>query len=246
MDSRLSLMRKQLGLRQDELALILGCSKQNISMIERGKSSLSERNAALLVKKFNLNPLWLQGESVPMLLPGARHASRLDNSAHPEGRGIPSSVPMFDLDAAPSLAELFRLTSSSGGKLGRRGRPGRMSASERSHTPVGWISIPGMPESDGALRLVGNAMGPILCSGDIVVYKQIDFRSEIFWGELYIISMWSSVGEYITVRYVRPSTRENHIILAGENAEFAELEVPLERISALALVKCSIRMNSAK
>ncbi len=246
MNSRLKQIRKHLQLKQNEMAEILDCSTGNISMIESGKSVLSERNKRLLVKKFNLNPLWLDGENVPMLLPGAEHSARVDNSAHPEGRSIRASVPLFDIESIDSLADLFRLTSASGGKLGKRGRPGRMTSEERSHRPLGWISLPGLPDCDGALKLVGEAMNPILRNGDIVIYKQLDFTSEIFWGDMYLLSMETSAGEYITVRYIRRSPKDGYAILAGEDPSFADTEIELSKINALAVVKASVRMNYAK
>ncbi len=222
MESRLKQARKYLDLRQEELAKIFECSKENISMIERGKSSLSERNKKILVKKFNFNPLWLEGENAPMLMPETEHAVMMQEAP----ALYPESIPIYDMEKVQGLAQLFRRT--------RRPRA------------AGYISIPHMPKCDGALRIVGDSMNPVLRSGDLVLYRQLDDTSEIFWGEMYLVSVDTSAGEYIAVRYIRKSKADGMAVLAGENPLFADTEVELSKIGALAFVKATIRMNSSK
>ncbi len=222
MESRLKQARKYLDLKQEELADIFDCSKENISMIERGKSSLSERNKKILVKKFNFNPLWLDGENVQMLMPETEHAVRMQEAP----ALFPESIPIYDMDNVAGLAVLFRRT--------------------RRPKPSGYISIPNMPRCDGALRVVGDSMSPVLRSGDLVLYRQLADPSEIFWGEMYLVSVETSAGEYIAVRYIRKSEKKGVVILAGENPMFADTEVELSKIAALAFVKATIRLNSSK
>ncbi len=222
MESRLKQARKYLDLKQEELADVFDCSKENISMIERGKSALSERNKKILVKKFNFNSLWLDGEDVPMLMPATEHAVRMQEAP----ALFPESIPLYDMDKVQGLAHLFR-------------RARRPKAS-------GYISIPHIPRCDGALRVVGDAMHPILRSGDLVLYSQLADTSEIFWGEMYLVSVETSAGEYIAVRYIRKSEKKGMAILAGENPLFADTEVELSKISALAFVKATFRLNSSK
>ena len=59
MESRLKLIRKELGITQEVLAQKLGIGKSALSMIETGKSALSERNKNILVQELNINPDWL-------------------------------------------------------------------------------------------------------------------------------------------------------------------------------------------
>ncbi len=222
MESRLKQARKYLGITQEELANIFDCRKENISMIERGKSSLSERNKKCLVKKFNFNPLWLEGENAPMLMPETEHAVRMQETP----ALFPESVPVYDMDNVEGLAQLFRRT--------------------RRPTAEGYISIPRMPKCDGAVRVVGDSMSPVLRSGDLVLYRQLKDVSEIFWGEMYLVSVETSAGEYIAVRYIRKSEKKGMAVLAGENPLFADTEVELSKIGALAFVKATVRLNSLK
>jgi hypothetical protein len=156
-------------------------------------------------------------------------------------------VPLFDMGRVPDLASLFRYTSENAGKIGRkRLGPGRMTVLERTFEPVGFISIPGLPRCDGALRIAGGGMTPAIGSGDVVIYRQLDSTAEIIWGEMYLLSVDTPLGEYIAVRYLRRSEIDGFAIMSGENPAFADTEVALADITALALVKASIRMNSAK
>lgn len=102
------------------------------------------------------------------------------------------------------------------------------------------------PACDGAVRIVGDSMSPVLRSGDLVLYRQLADPSEIFWGEMYLVAVEHSAGEYIAVRYIRKSENKGMALLAGENPEFADTEVELSKITALAFVKATIRLNSVK
>ena len=60
MTDRLRWIRKELGLTQEMLARRLGIGKSALSMIETGKTALSERNKNILVQELNVNPDWLE------------------------------------------------------------------------------------------------------------------------------------------------------------------------------------------
>ena len=59
MGERLKLIRKSLGLTQEQLAQRLGVGKTALSMIETGKARLSSRNRNILIQDLNVNPTWL-------------------------------------------------------------------------------------------------------------------------------------------------------------------------------------------
>ena len=60
MNERVKLIRKQLGMTQEQLAQRLGIGKAALSMIETGKAGLSARNRNILVQELNINPDWLE------------------------------------------------------------------------------------------------------------------------------------------------------------------------------------------
>ena len=88
-------------------------------------------------------------------------------------------------------------------------------------------------------------MYPLLKSGDIVMYKEInDIANGIFWGEMYLLSIDMGGEEYITVKYIQKASDSQYIRLVSENKHHQDKEVSLAQVKALALVKASIRINA--
>ncbi len=224
MESRVKLIRKALKMTQEQLAQRLGVGKTALSMIETGKSGLSSRNKNILVQELNVNPDWLdtgEGEmfnAAPKLTNAFRH--RTDNS-------LPlQSVPLYSIEGTAGLVPLFN--------------------DRESNVPINYIHIPNLPKCDGAIYVVGDSMYPLLKSGDIVLYKQLHDLGDIFWGDMYLLSIDIDGEEYVTVKYIQKSEKEGYIKLVSQNPHHADKDVEVGRVRALALVKASIRMNSMR
>ena len=135
-------------------------------------------------------------------------------------------VPLYDLEATAGLQELF-----SGGK----------SAVQILDT----IKIPHLPKCDGAISITGDSMYPLLKSGDMVLYKEIPLDS-IFYGEMYLLSYkiddWE---EYVTVKYVQKSDLgDEYLRLVSQNQHHQPKDVLKAHITAIAIIKASIRINT--
>ena len=221
MGERVKAIRKALGLTQDQLAGRLGIGKAALSMIETGKAGLSARNRNILVQELNVNPEWLEGGKGNMFNAEpdlTAYRLRTDNS-------LPlQSVPLYSIEGTAGLVPLF--------------------TDQAQAKPVNFIHIPNLPKCDGAVYVAGDSMYPLLKSGDIVLYKQLHDIRDIFWGDMYLLSVEIDGEEYITVKYVRQSEREGFVRLVSENPLHADKEVEIDRIRAIALVKASIRMNA--
>ena len=191
MNERVKLIRKQLGMTQEQLAQRLGIGKAALSMIETGKAGLSARNRNILVQELNVNPEWLES-----------------------GKGN-----MFN--AEPDLTAYMHRTDNS-------------------------LPLQSVPLYDGAIYIVGDSMYPLLKSGDIVLYKQLGDINDIFWGDMYLLSIDIDGEEYVTVKYIQKSDREGYVKLVSQNPHHADKDVAINRIRAIALVKASIRMNSIR
>jgi hypothetical protein len=89
-------------------------------------------------------------------------------------------------------------------------------------------------------------MYPLLKSGDIVLYKQLQSLDDVFWGDMYLLSIDINGEEYITVKYLQKSEFEGCVKLVSQNQRHADKDIPADKIRALALVKASIRMNSMR
>ena len=223
MNDRIKLIRKALGMTQEQLAQHLGIGKAALSMIETGRAGVSARNRNILVQELNVNPEWLDGGKGQMFnaepdLTAYRH--RTDNS-------LPlQSVPLSSIEGTAGLVPLF--TDSA-----------RMK-------PLNYIHIPNLPKCDGAIYVAGDSMYPLLKSGDIVLYKQLGSIDDIFWGDMYLLSLDLDGEEYITVKYIQKAERDDYVKLVSQNPHHADKEIAKSRIRALALVKASIRMNSIR
>ena len=224
MESRVKLIRKALGLTQEQLAQRLGIGKTALSMIETGKTRLSSRNRNILVQELNVNPEWIEDgkgdmfNAEPNLTNAFTH--RTDNS-------LPlQSVPLYSIEGTAGLVPLFN--------------------DRESWTPVNYIHIPNLPKCDGAIYVVGDSMYPLLKSGDIVLYKQLHDIDDIFWGDMYLLSIDIDGEEYVTVKYIHKSEREGCIKLVSQNPHHADKDIEVNRVRALAVVKASIRINSLR
>lgn len=221
---RVKQIRKELEMTGEQLAALLGVGKSALSMIETGKSALSERNKNILVQELNVNPDWLDtGRGEMFNCPKDEwqpFTHRTDNT-------IPhQSVPLYNMEGTAGLVPLFVDSS----KI----------------KPVDYIHIPNLPKCDGAIYVVGDSMYPLLKSGDIVLYKQMNDLNNIFWGDMYLLSIDLEGEEYITVKYIQKSERRGCIKLVSQNPHHADKDIEIERVRALALVKASIRMNSIR
>ena len=224
MGHRLKLIRKTLGMTQEQLAQRLGVGKTALSMIETGKARLSNRNKNIIVQEFNVSPEWLEsgvGEMFnadPSLV--KEFSRKTDNSLPMQ------SVPLYSIEGTAGLVPLF--------------------TDRMSIEPVNYIHIPNLSKCDGAIYVVGDSMYPLLKSGDIVLYKQLQSLEDVFWGDMYLLSIDINGEEYITVKYVQKSDRAGYVRLVSQNQHHADKDVQVEKIRAIALVKASIRMNSIR
>lgn len=223
MGERLKLIRKALGMTQEQLAQRLGVGKTALSMIETGRSRLSARNKNILVQELNANPEWLESGVGEMFNAEPSLASfRLRG----EGELPLQSVPLYSIEGTAGLVPLFE--------------------QQEAHTPINYIHIPNLPKCDGAIYVAGDSMYPLLKSGDIVLYKQLHDLDDIFWGNMYLLSIDIDGEEYVTIKYIQRAEREGYIKLVSENHHHAEKEVALHRVRAIALVKASVRMNTMR
>lgn len=133
------------------------------------------------------------------------------------------SIPVYDVEAAANLKTIF---------------------DNKTQNILGEITMPNIPRCDGAIYVRGDSMYPLLKSGDIVGYKEIFNFENVIYGEMYIVAYDIEGDEYVCVKYVNHSERDGFIKLVSYNPHHDPKDIPIARISAMALVKFSIRMNT--
>ncbi len=223
-NERFRQIRKKLEMTQEQLAQRLGVGKAALSMIETGKAGLSSRNLNIMVQEFNVNPEWVETGEGNMFSAEPnlnKFCLRTTDSSLPL-----QSVPLYSIEGTAGLVPLF--------------------ANSEVAKPVNFIHIPNLPKCDGAIYIVGDSMYPLLKSGDIVLYKQISDISDIFWGDMYLLSIDLDGEEYVMVKYLQKSDDPSRVRLVSQNSHHADKEIDISRIRALALVKASVRMNSMR
>lgn len=135
------------------------------------------------------------------------------------------AIPLYNLEATAGIVTLFK--------------------DSKEFTPIDYLHIPNLPKCDGALYVTGDSMYPLLKSGDIVAYKQIqDFVNDIFWGEMYLVSVDIGGEEMVTIKYVQKSEKEGYIKLVSQNKHHQDKEIQMSKLRAMAIVKASVRINS--
>ncbi|WP_332457483.1 LexA family transcriptional regulator [Petrimonas sp.] len=134
-------------------------------------------------------------------------------------------VPLYDIDAAANLKTLFE---------------------NKKQNIIGMVWVPNMPVVDGAMFVRGDSMYPILKAGDIIVYKEVSEFQYVIYGEMYVVSWKWDGDEFVNVKYISRSEKEDHIKLISYNTYHEPMDIPVSLIQAMALVKISIRYNTVK
>ncbi|WP_295940237.1 S24 family peptidase [uncultured Alistipes sp.] len=133
-------------------------------------------------------------------------------------------LPLYDIDAIAGLEEIF----ASGNQV-----------------PIDDLRVPGLPRCDGAVRVTGDSMHPLLMKGDIILYKVVpNRRGGLFFGEIYLLDIVADGEEYITIKYVYQSSTPGYYTLVSENPKYTPKEVLIDNVRAMAIVKASVRCFS--
>ena len=175
--------------------------------------------------------------STDWLLRGEGEMLRSDDDA---GDVIPLSHPktpdkvypvsefnLYDIDVSAGLSRLFD------------------EEGDRNRALLGKISIPNMPKCDGAVKVIGDSMYPLLKSGDIIAYKEVHSIESVQYGEIYILQIEQDSDVSVVVKYVKKSSEgSDYLNLVSYNKEHDPKDVRKEYITALARVILCIRQFS--
>jgi len=169
----------------------------------------------------NISPEWLitgKGDMIKTEITKIYHPKIIEKEYDEQ------YIPLYNLEAVAGLKVLF---------------------DNNKENILDLIKIPHLPKCDGAVYVTGDSMYPLLKSGDIVLYKQIqDIMSHIYYGEMYLLSLDMEGDEYVTVKYLHKSDLQDYIKLVSYNHHHEPKDIPIKSIKALALIKASIRMNT--
>lgn len=233
-------IKLQLGIKTDtQLAIFLGTTQSNIATWKKRNTI----NYELIIAKCpNIDANWLLTGEGEMLKEGYRGIKRGRPKLEREDNNVSQSdfilktdsimqhnqiIPLYDIHATAGLVTLFQ---------------------SDKQTPVDYYSIPNLPKVDGAVRISGDSMYPLLKSGDIVFYRQINnILENLYFGEIYLLDINNDDDEYTTVKYVQISDRgPEWIKLVSYNSNHSPKDIHLSSVKAAAFVKGSLRLNSMR
>lgn len=222
---------------------IFECLKYKGVSVTKAESLLCWSKGALLksnsISSDRLGEFYLQFPDVSpeWLLTGSGDMLKQPSTQEVSGDIIPLSHPktpdkiypmsefnLYDIDVSAGLSRLF---SEDG---------------DRNKAYLGKISIPNMPKCDGAVKVIGDSMYPLLKSGDIIAYKEVHNVESVQYGEIYILQIEDDSDVSVVVKYVKKSSEGNdYLNLVSYNKEHDPKDVRKESITALARVILCIR-----
>lgn len=210
---------------KSEFARMIGVSPQAINTwISRDTFDIE----TIYSKCVNISPEWLLTGKGPMLKSEREEPQVEVKPIHhlrsTEKKEETQVVYLYDFEASAGLRALF---------------------DNNRQNIIDTIKIPNLPKCDGAIHIVGDSMYPLLKSGDIILYKQMPLDiNNLLYGEMYLLSYDIDGDDYIVVKYIRKSEQgEPFVTLGSENPAHAPRDIDFRRITALALVKASVRIN---
>lgn len=220
------------GLNDNQVTLQTGMSNGILGKA-RKRGSLSQDNISKLLNTYSeLNANWLftgSGEMIkkdyPPILKEEEPNISVFNPKSKEGVLQNQQVPLYDLSATASVLSIFNDTLH--------------------NIPMDHIHIPNLPKCDGAIYVKGDSMYPLLKSGDIVLFKNLNNAQNIIFGEMYVMYLDNDGDEFFFVKYIHKSNQDGKVKLVSQNQHHDDVEFPISAIKQLAIVKASVRINSS-
>lgn len=222
--------RKMKGITQKELGENIGANNTTVSNWEKGIAKPDMNTLVRLAEYFEITVEQLllfkePGRDGYPYYAAPREPGRVSDArqGYVTGGQDQPSVPLYRIGSAAGFGALL--------------------AGDRPET-AGYVSVPGMPACDGAIEIRGEGMRPLLESGDIVLFRQTrDMESGIVWGRMYLVLYEIDGDQYMSVRYVHRSGMEGCVRLVAGDPTFEPLDIPKDRLKAMALIKMTIRYN---
>jgi phage repressor protein C with HTH and peptisase S24 domain len=106
--------------------------------------------------------------------------------------------------------------------------------------PVGYIDIPAFRDCDFAVTVRGNSMADYIQHGDIIICKRYDHSAYINYGHAYVVV----TKQECMVKYIRKGKDEHHVRLVSENKAFDDIELSVDNIIHIHIVKGIIKQST--
>lgn len=100
---------------------------------------------------------------------------------------------------------------------------------------IGSIDLPEISKSSKIIRANGDSMEPVIHDGNRIVIREILSRSDIFYGQIYLVI----TEEYRMIKYLRryEPDEENYVILRSENPKYDDIRLHKGKIIKMFVVE---------
>lgn len=212
-------VRRDLGHTQAEFAKLLGISSTTAD-IERGRTKLSGRVVAELLKQFNINPLWLFGESDEKHLDTARTSV------------IPKVVTVDSADQDNMVLVNAKAAA---------GYPQNIAdTSWYQQLPAFDMPIPEFRNATyRGFQVEGDSMLPNLQQGEWVLAKGIEHIDHVSANKMYVVVLQDSV----MVKKIERKPNSNNITLVSLNETYPPYDIKPFQIQEIWEVSSKLTFN---
>lgn len=236
--TRLKKLRDLTGLRQADMAALMGLKQNAYSNIENGKNALTDRNASLLSEKLGIDKNWLLGEGKEEVPIDPDFLwSKLKNFLVP--------VNGTTINKSKSNPKLTECTASKRNLLETRPRipytaaAGSLTSAVEGVTAEQCEQIPritAFPNYDFTIIIKGNSMEPKYEGGDEVACKRIDNTSFIQWGKVHVMD----TAQGIIIKRIYED--DDKVRCVSYNPEYPDFSISKEEIYSMSLIVGLLRM----
>ena len=216
---------KYAGLNDNQVTVNVGLSVGLLNNARKGSYDLGNKTVKKILSFYqDLDEVWLLTGHGTMLRVEEDTSSIQAFPLKTDRKIDKQSIPLYDLTATAGLISIFN---------------------HEQTEPTDHIWVPNLPPVDGAIFVRGDSMSPLLKSGDIIIFKLVALSFDaILWGQIYLLSYTIGGDTFTVVKYVKKSSKDGYIQLVSENSFYDPAEIPVESITALALVKASITFQT--
>ncbi|WP_136465746.1 XRE family transcriptional regulator [Flagellimonas onchidii] len=216
---RFTEIRRELGYTQAEFAKLLGVSNTTAD-IERGRTKLSGRVVAELLRQFKINPLWLFGES------DQKHLETSQTSVIPKVVTVDSAdqdnMVLVNAKAAAGYPQNIQDTSW--------------------YRQLPAFDLP-IPEFRNAtyrgFQVEGDSMLPNLRPGEWVLAKAVEHIDHVSLNKMYVVVLQDSV----MVKKIEKRPNSNNVTLVSLNETYPPYEIKPFQIQEIWEVSSKLTFN---
>ncbi len=197
---------KEAGLKIEEVAKRLGIRRQTFHS-HLNKASINEEFWSQLIEKVP------EIDLSDIIITSNTNLIKEPNVSYVNKK---EGIPYFDLDITAGEIPVYL---------------------DRPHVePEHHINIFGFNDCTHAFPVYGHSMHPVICNGDVGLFKYIRDKSIIMWGSIYLVI----TKDYRTIKFLRKSHNAENVILRSHSANHDDIEIPRDDILELFLYKGKI------